>query len=191
MMSAARTPRPGAANGVVPKNDAEHDRRRHQPAGNSGRAEQRLRHRGENKERHEQADAAIGDGGAGEHDRDHRAAFAELLGHEARDGGNRARVFHQLAEHRAEQKQRKELRQESRGAAHEGLRPVGEQRLAAKGGGEERRGRRQHQYAPAAESEPNQKQQADKNAEKSHLNTRSAARRDRRWSACRDARRWF
>ena len=97
------------------------------------------------------------------------AAFAELLGHETRHGGDRAAVFHQLAEHRAEQKQRKELRQKRRGAAHEGLRPVGEQRLAAKGGGNERRGWRQHQHAPAAEREPDEKQQADKDAEQSHL----------------------
>jgi hypothetical protein len=65
-------------------------------------------------------------------------------------------ILHQLAEHRAEQKQRKELRQKCRGAAHEGLRPVGEQRFAAKGGGNERRRRRQHQHAPAAEREPDQ-----------------------------------
>jgi hypothetical protein len=148
---------------------AEHDRRRHQPAGDPGGAEQRLRHRSQNEEGDEQADAAIGDGGAGEHDGEHRAALAELLGHEAGDGGDRAAILHQLAEHRAEQKQRKELRQESRGAAHEGLRPVGEQRLAAKGGGNERCGWRQHQHAPAAEREPDQKQQTDEDAEQSHL----------------------
>ena len=133
-MSAATMPSPGAAKGVVPKNGigiafwidgragerrhgegrgAEHDRRRHQPAGDPGGAEQRLRHRSQNEEGDEQADAAIGDRGAGEHDGEHRAAFAELLGHEAGDGGDRAAIFHQLAEHRAEQKQRKELRQES------------------------------------------------------------------------------
>ena len=40
-----------------------------------------------------------------------------------------AAVFHQLAEQGAEQKNREELHDEARGAPHEGLRPVGEQRL--------------------------------------------------------------
>ena len=52
---------------------AEHDRRRHQPARDCRRAKQRLRHRGEHEEGDEQADAAIGDQRAGEHDREHRA----------------------------------------------------------------------------------------------------------------------
>ena len=56
--------------------------------------------------------------------------LAETLGHEIRDRGHRAAVLHELAEQRAEQKQRKELRQKTRGAAHEDLCPIGKQRLA-------------------------------------------------------------
>ena len=48
-----------------------------------------------------------------------------------------------------------------RGAAHEGLRPVGEQRLAGQRRRRGARGRRQQQHAPAAEREPDQKRQAE------------------------------
>ena len=90
-------PRPGAANGVVPKNGigiafwiagvpgsadmvkvevpsaiAAGISRRGMSAG----AEQRLRHRHQHEERDEQADAAVGDERAGEHHREHRAAAA-------------------------------------------------------------------------------------------------------------------
>jgi hypothetical protein len=41
----------------------------------------------------------------------------------------------------AEQEQREELRDEARPAAHEGLRPVGEQRLSREGGAQQRRSR--------------------------------------------------
>jgi len=47
------------------------------------------------------------------------------------DRCNRAVVLHQLAERGAGQKKWEELRQELRGAAHEGLRPVGQQWLTA------------------------------------------------------------
>ena len=135
---------------------AERDRRRHQPVRDVRRAEQRLRHRRQHEERDEQADAAVGDQRAGEHDREHRALRPEPLGHEARDRRHRAAVLHQLAEQRAEQEQREELHEESRRRAHEGLRPVGEQRLARDGGGDQRRGGRQHQHAPAAKGQPDE-----------------------------------
>ena len=97
MIAEAMMPSPGAANGVVPKNGigiafwiagvpgqrrhgegrgAEHDRRRHQPLRDGGRAEQRLRHRRQHEEGDEQADPAIGDQRAGQHHREHRAASA-------------------------------------------------------------------------------------------------------------------
>ena len=95
MIAEAMMPRPGAAKGVVPKNGigiafwiagvpgsadmvkvevpsaiaAGISRR-----GMCGGAEQRLRHRRQHEERDEQADAAIGDQRAGEHDRQDRAA---------------------------------------------------------------------------------------------------------------------
>ena len=96
MMAEAMMPRPGAANGVVPKNGIgiafwiagvpgsadivkvevpESDRRRHQPMRNAGGAKQGLRHRRQHEERDEQADAAIGDERAGEHDGEYRPAL--------------------------------------------------------------------------------------------------------------------
>ena len=82
------------------------------------------------------------------------------------DGGDRAAVLHQLAEQRAEQKQRKELREEARRADHEGLRPVGEQRLAGEQRCDQGRERRQQQHAPAPEGERDQKAEPDQDAEK-------------------------
>ena len=111
MISEARTPRPGAANGVVPKKGigmvfwidgvpgiadmvkvdvpsmiAAGIRRRGMPAD----AEQVLRHRRDDEEGDEQADAAIGDDRAAEHDREDGALRAELLGHEIGDRRDRA-----------------------------------------------------------------------------------------------------
>ncbi len=106
-------------------------------------------HRRQNEEGDEYAYPAIGDQRAGEHDRQHRAARSQTLGHAFRYGGNRAAVIHQLAEQRAEQEQRKELRDELRRAAHEGLRPIGQQRLARDRGCKQCGRRRQQQYAPA------------------------------------------
>jgi hypothetical protein len=63
--------------------------------------------------------------------------MTQPLRHEVGDGGNRAAVFHQLAEQSAKQKDREELREESRGALHERLRPVSEQRLARERCGEQ------------------------------------------------------
>jgi lambda family phage portal protein len=57
----------------------------------------------------------------------------QAQGHEVRDRRDRAAVLHQLAEQGGEQEQREELRQEARGAAHEGLGPVCERRLARGG----------------------------------------------------------
>ena len=136
---------------------AERDRRRHEPARDVGGLEQALRHGNENEEGDEQAHAAIGDDGTGESDRQDRPRGPELLGHEAGDGFDRAAVVHQLAEERAEQKERKELREELGGAAHEGFRPMGKQRLSRRGSGDEGRGRRQQQHAPAAIGQPDKK----------------------------------
>ena len=168
-------PRPGAANGVVPKNGigiafwidgragqrrhgegrgAEHDRRRHQPARNGGGAKQRMRHRREDEEGDEQADAAIGDERAGQHHGENHAPLAERFGHEVGDRRDRAAVLHQLAEHGAEQKQRKELRQKPRGTAHEDLRPVAPAAARPPNSrGNQRGGRRKQQHAPAAKGE--------------------------------------
>jgi hypothetical protein len=54
--------------------------------------------------------------------------------------------------------------------AHEGLRPVGEQRFAREGGGEERCGRREQQDAPSAIGEPDQQTEAEKDADEPHRN---------------------
>jgi hypothetical protein len=103
---------------------AESDRRRNKPVRDVGRLEQALRHGSKNEEGNEQAHAAIGDDGTGESDRQDRPRGPERLG-EAGNGFDRAAVVHQLAEERAEQKERKELGEELAGAAHEGFRPMG------------------------------------------------------------------
>ena len=61
---------------------------------------------------------------------------------------------HELAEQRPEQEQWKELRQEARRAAHEGLGPVREEGLARYTCGNESRHRREQEHAPAAIGEP-------------------------------------
>jgi Spy/CpxP family protein refolding chaperone len=80
-----------------------------------GGLEQALRHGDQDEEGDEQADAAIGDAGAGESHGEDRPRRSELLAHESGDGFDRAAVVHQLAEQGAEQKERKELRKELRG----------------------------------------------------------------------------
>ena len=133
MIAAAMMPRPGAAKGVVPKNgmgmafcragvpgSADMVKvmvPRATAAGTSRRGmsaalNRPLRHGNEDEEGDEQAHAAIGDDGPGESDRQDRPRRPERLGHEAGDGFDRAAVVHQLAEQRAEQKERKELREE-------------------------------------------------------------------------------
>ena len=138
-------PRPGAAKGVVPKNgigiafwiDGVPGRadmvkvevpstiaagiNQHQE--NRRGAKQRAGHRNDDEERDEQADAAIGDQRPGEHDREDHAPLAETLRHEARDRCHRPAVVHQLAEYRAEQKDRKELREKPCRIHHEDLGP--------------------------------------------------------------------
>ena len=122
-----------------------------------GSLEQALRHGDENEEGDEQAHAAIGDDGAGESHSEDRTRRPELFGHESGDGFHRAAVVHQLAEECAEEKKRKELREELGGAAHEGFRPMGKQRLSRRGSRDEGRGRRQQQHAPAAIGQPDEK----------------------------------
>ena len=136
---------------------AERDRRRHQTARDVGGLEQALPHGNENEEGDEQADAAIGDDRAGESHREDGPRRSELLGHEFGDGFDRAAVVHQLAEQGAEKKERKELREELRGAAHEGLGPMGKERLACRGSSNEGGGRSQQQHAPAAIGQPDEK----------------------------------
>jgi hypothetical protein len=119
MIAAATMPRPGAANGVVPKerdwdrildrrrpgqrrhregHSAQGDRGRDQPIGNPGCAKQGLRHRDEHKKRDEQADATIGNECTGEHDGQYCSARPQPRGHEFGDRRDRTTVFHQLAE---------------------------------------------------------------------------------------------
>ena len=64
------------------------------------------------------------------HDREHGAPRPKPLGHEFCDRRHRARILHELAEQRAQKKDREELHHELGRARHEGLRPMGEQRLA-------------------------------------------------------------
>ena len=201
-------PRPGAAKGVVPKNGigiafwiagvpgsadmvkvevpsaiaAGISRR-----GISAAAEQRMRHRGEHEESDEQADAAIGDDGAGRARRPaSRGCAPSRSVMKLAIAVHRAAVVHQLAEQRAEQEQRKELRQELRRAAHEGLRPVRQQRLARERGGNERGGRREQQHAPAAVGEPDQQRRDATRMPRRPIASalRRAARRDRGSSGC-------
>ena len=147
----ARMPRPGAANGVVPKNGigiafwidgvpgiadmvkvevpsaiAAGIRRLGIPAARNSASPIGAKH----EERHEQAHAAIGDDGARQHNSEHRALRAKLVGHELRDGIHRPAVVHQFPEQRAQQEQRKELRNKAGGIAHERLGPARQQRLA-------------------------------------------------------------
>ena len=76
----------------------------------------------------------------------------------------------------------------ARGAAHEGLRPVGQQRLAGEQRRDQGRQRRQQQHAPAAEGERDQQAEAEQDAEKSHRH-HCSIRQQRveieRWIACR------
>ena len=70
----------------------------------------------EHEERNEQADAAIGDEGAGEHHGQNRAMDAQALAHDLGDGRDRAAILHELAEDGPEQKQRKELSEKAAAA---------------------------------------------------------------------------
>ena len=117
----------------------EADGRRHQAARDVRGPEHLLRHGHQHEKGDKDADAAIGDYGRGEHDREHRAACSQPFGQETRDRGDRTAVVHELAEQPAEQEQGKPLRDEASRTAHERLRPVGEERLARDRGGQERR----------------------------------------------------
>ena len=104
---------------------AKSDCGRHQPPRNVSGLKKRLRHRRQDKEGDEQADAAIRYQCTREHHRQYGAPRTQSFCHEARDGFDRSAVVHELAEQRAEQEQREELRKKLRCAAHEGLRPMG------------------------------------------------------------------
>jgi hypothetical protein len=79
-----------------------------------------------------------------------------------------AAVLHQLAKQGPKEKNREELHDKARGAPHEGLRPVGEHRLAGQSCREDGGGGSEKKNAPAAIGEPDQKAESDQNAEKSH-----------------------
>ena len=125
------------------RHGAESDRRRHYPEWYVGRPEKTLRHRNEDENRDEEANATIGHDCPSQDHGDHSATCPKLLGHEARDDFDRAAILHELAEQGAEKKQGKELRQELRPPSHEGLRPVREKRLTGGSGRDERCGGRQ------------------------------------------------
>lgn len=156
---------------------AERDGGRHEAVRDVGRPEQGLRHRREHEERGEHAETAVGDERAGEHDREHGTPLAERVGHEPRDGRARAAVVHELAEQSAEEEQREEPRDEPSGRAHEGSRPVGEQRFSRPDRGDHCRRRREHQHAPATIGQPDEKPEAEQDAEQPHDVRRLAARR--------------
>ena len=187
-------PRPGAANGDVPKNGigiavwiagvpgsadmregggAQSDRRGNQAIGNVRGAEYSLRHRHEHEERDEQADATIGDERTGEHDRESGAARPQLLRHEIGDRGHRAAIFHQLSEQGAQQEDREELRDKVRRAVHENLRPIGNHPAAGESGDQNRRRRGEQQDAPAPERQPDEEREGEQDAEKPDHVTRS------------------
>src|SRR5262249_14439274 len=109
------------------------------------------RHRRQNEKRDEKTHPAVGDERARKHDGEDRVALPELAAHEMGDGLHRSAVVHELAEQRTEQKYREELRDELRSAAHESLRPMGEQRLSGESRGDERDDWRKEQHAPSAE----------------------------------------
>ncbi len=167
---------------------AKRDRGRHQPARDIGPLEQAHGHRCENEQGDKETYTAIGDDGAGQDHGEDGTSRPELLGHETRDGFDRAAILHDLAEYGAEQKQREELREELRGAAHEGLGPVRKKRLAGSQSSDQSCKWRDQQHAPAAIGQEDEQSEADEDAEKSHeprVRCDREGRRGRGWSACR------
>jgi hypothetical protein len=61
-----------------------------------------------------------------------------------------------------------ELHDEARGPAHEGLGPVGQQRLARERRGEQRRERREEQHAPAPVGEEDEERKTEQDADETH-----------------------
>src|SRR5208282_5356923 len=151
------------------------DRRGHQPIGNSRGAEQGLRHWGEHKERDKQADTAVSDQGAGQYDREYRALRSQLFRHKIGNRRDGTTVLHQLAKQGPKQEQRKKLRDKSRPAVHESLRPVGEYWPSGERGGDKRRPGSEQQDAPAAIREPDEEREAEQDTKQSHRLTRSSA----------------
>jgi hypothetical protein len=113
-----------------------------------------MRHRSQHEECDEKTDTAIGDQGTGEYDGKHRASRAQTLGHKAGNGGHGAAVLHELAEQGSKQKNRKELHQESCSASHEGLRPMGEQRLPGQARCQDCGGWSEQKHAPPSIRQP-------------------------------------
>ena len=105
---------------------------------NVGFAEEGNGHRRQYEEGDEEADATVGHSGASKDHRKDRAAGTQFRRHVARNGANRAAVVHQLPEQRAEQENREELCDEACRCFHEGLCPVGQQRLAGNARSHER-----------------------------------------------------
>ena len=97
------------------------NRRRHQALGDVGVAKQRLGDGVNRKRHHEQRHAAVRQYAAGQHHRQDGMAAAERALDPLGDGGGRARISHQLAKQRTQQKDRKEREHVVAQRAHEGL----------------------------------------------------------------------
>jgi len=163
---------------------AESNRSRHKAARYVCRLKQRLRHRREHEECDEEADASIGHECTGKHHREDCAALPKLFCYELRNRRDRAAVFHQFAEQRAEQKQWKELRQEMRRAAHKGLGPMGKQRFPGRCRGDQSGRRREQQDAPASIGQGDQEQESDQDSKQAHrFSFRYRGRNSGGWTA--------
>jgi hypothetical protein len=148
---------------------AEGNRGRHEAAGNASRHEQALRHRNDDEQSNEQADAAEGDDRTGNRHGEGGAGRAKLVGDEASNDLDRAGILHQLAEQSTEEEQREELGEEFCRPLHEGQSPMRQQRLAGRARSDEGSGGRQQQNAPAAIRQPDQDEKTKEDAGKSHM----------------------
>src|SRR5262249_6745685 len=132
-------------------------------------AKQFPRHRRQYEKGNEKAHPAVGDKRARKHDSKDRPALPQPVTHEMGDGMDRSAVVHELSEQRAEQEYREELRNELRRAAHESLRPMGEQGFSGQGGSDHRHGWRKEEHAPSAERQPHQEAKGNKDTGESHI----------------------
>jgi hypothetical protein len=120
------------------------------------------------KKGNKQADAAIGDEFSRQDDGEHGSLCAQTLGQIFGDGLNRTAGFHQLAEQRAKQKNRKKLCDEIGCVAYESLGPVCQQQLACQQRSNQGTQRREKQNTPAPISESDQQTQSDQNSDDTH-----------------------
>ena len=93
------------------------------------------------------------------------------FGQVARDRRDGAAVIHELAEQPAEQEQGQPSPNEARRTPHEGLRPMGEERLARQRGNHECSRRGRQQYAPPAKGQPHQQGEREQYPDESHTST--------------------